>query len=167
MGRFHAVVRLLALFGAPLFAAAFLLGKDDIATIVDSGSTNTVGFRIVVQRSGKAEWITTSRRYGSQAGEGSKTKQQQLSHALIDRLFSDLNAVRPLSSIPKQGCMKSASFGTTRAIEFDGQRTPDLTCGGGGNAKVQALIQDVNEIVELFPTKQSGPMRLEHIPKVR
>src|SRR3954471_2569239 len=119
---FRPIVMLLALFGAPLFAMTYLQEKDDTATVIDSGSTNSAGFRIVVQRSGKAECITKPRKYGPGAGETSKPKQQQLSQALVNRLFSDLDAAKPLSSIPDRHCMKSASFGTTRTIEFGGQR---------------------------------------------
>jgi hypothetical protein len=152
MKAFSAVLKQFALIGAPLTAALFLFGSDQTATIVDSGSTNTTGFRIVVQRSGKAACVITPAKFARRADEKSSTKQQQLSHALVNRLFSDLEAVRPLSSIPEPRCMKSASFGTTRTIEFGGEKTPDLGCGSGGNAKLQVLIEDGNEIVKLFAT---------------
>jgi hypothetical protein len=134
-------------------ATTLLLGKDETAIIVDSGSTNTAGFRIMVQRSGGAVCVKTPRRYAGHVDEKANTKrQQQLSHALVDRLFSDLEALKPFSSIPERSCMKSASFGTTRVIEFGSERTPDLSCGSGGNIKLQTLIDDVNEIVKLFAT---------------
>jgi hypothetical protein len=135
----------------------FLQEKDDAATVIDSGSTNASGFRIVVQRSGKAACTTTPRRNARAAGDNSKPKQQQLSQALVDRLFSDLSAAKPLSALPAQHCMKSASFGTSRTIEFGGQRTPDLNCGDGGNSKLRALIQDVNEIVNIFAPNRAEP----------
>ncbi len=142
----------LALISAPLLAAAMLSGKDQTVTIVDSGATNLTGFRIVVQRSGKAVFVTTPGKFARRADEKADTKQQQLSHSLVNRLFADLEAVGPLSSIPERRCMKSASFGTTRTIEFGAEKTPDLSCGDEGNAKLKTLIDDVNEIVKLFET---------------
>jgi hypothetical protein len=46
--------------------------------------------------------------------------------------------------------MKSVSFGVTMTVEFNGEKTPDLGCGGGDNSSLQALIRDVKEIVALF-----------------
>jgi hypothetical protein len=70
--------------------------------------------------------------------------------ALVRRFYADLEAARPLSGLPKHGCMKSASFGSTLMIEFSGQSTPDLSCGDHGDARLKALIQDSGEIVKLF-----------------
>jgi len=42
------------------------------------------------------------------------------------------------------------AFGKKLTIEFGGQATPDLSCGGGDNAILQALVRDASEIVKLF-----------------
>jgi hypothetical protein len=128
-----------------VFAATNLLAAEDAAAIVKSGSINTAGFRIVVERSGKASYTQMPR-----PGEGSmsKPKSQRVPKELARRFYKDLEAGKPLSELPHQGCMKSASFGTTLTIEFAGQTSPDLSCGDGGNAAVKALIQDSNDIVK-------------------
>ncbi len=122
----------------------------DTAVIVNSGSTNTAGFRIVVDQSGNAEFTAGTRGPGRPPGQKPKQMQRQLPDALVQRLYSDLGAATPLSSLPAQRCMKSASFGTKLTIEFGGEETPDLSCPGGDNAKLQALTKDANEIVKLF-----------------
>jgi hypothetical protein len=70
--------------------------------------------------------------------------------ALAQRLYSDLDAAWPISSLPRQHCPKSASFGTELTIAFDNQKTPDLNCGGGKNLKLRALVQDAQEIVRAW-----------------
>ncbi len=69
---------------------------------------------------------------------------------MVLRLYSDLNAAQPLSSLPEPRCMKSVSFGTTLTLQFNGQKTPDLSCGDGGNSSLRALIRDVKEVVAAF-----------------
>jgi hypothetical protein len=68
--------------------------------------------------------------------------------ALARRFYSDLNAAWPLSSLPPQHCLKSASFGTRLTIEFADQKTPDLSCGNPTNPSMRALARDAREIVE-------------------
>ena len=120
----------------------------DTAVITNSGSTNTAGYRIVVERTGKATY-TEMRRRGARPDE-STTRTSALPDALVRRFFADLAAAQPLSSLPKIGCMKSASFGTTLTVEFDGESSPDLSCGGHDDARMKALIQDSSDILKQF-----------------
>lgn len=136
--------------GASPNATGLFAKGTDSAVIVDSGSTNTAGYRIVVERSANAEYIATPRRYGPQSHESGGTVRKNLPRALVARFYSDLKAAQPLSSLPEPHCMKSVSFGVTMTVEFNGEKTPDLGCGGGGNSSLQALIRDVKEIVALF-----------------
>lgn len=119
--------------------AATTLWADDSAVINDSGSTNSAGFKIVVQQSGKADYSSRS-----------TTKSVTVPDDLLHRFYADLDAAKPLSALPSKHCMKSASFGTTRTIEYAGQQSPDLSCRGTNNAQLQALIRDVDAIVKLF-----------------
>jgi hypothetical protein len=141
------------MFGGALFLSLVSTDNAGTALIVDSGSTNAAGFRIAVQRSGQAEYTAIPRRYGARSDEESNTKRDRIPQALADRLYSDLHAAKPLSSLPEARCMKSASFGTTLVIEFGGEKTPDLNCGQGDNAKLQALTRDAKEIANLFSSK--------------
>lgn len=121
----------------------------DSATIVNSGSTNLPGFRIVVAPSGIAEFTQIPRGRDAQAA---KTKPVRLtvSRMLTDRFFTDLKDASPLGALPEPHCMKSTSFGSRLTIEFGREQTPDLSCGSGGNPEVQSLIRDCNAIVALF-----------------
>ncbi|MBV9501037.1 MAG: hypothetical protein JO138_16830 [Acidobacteriaceae bacterium] len=127
----------------------------DSVLIVNSGSTNTAGFRIVVERSGQARYTATRRRFSAQDHEAPSTVQKQVPHALLQRLYSDLDAAKPLSALPEPRCMKPASFGFILTVEFNGEKTPDLSCGGDDNTPMQALIRDVKEISALFGGAES------------
>jgi hypothetical protein len=125
----------------------------DSAVIVNSGSTNTAGFRISVNPSGDAEYKVTPRGSEPKSGEKPAPATQHIPDALVKRLFSDLEAAQPLGSLPQLRCAKSASFGTRLTIEFGDSGTPDLSCGDGENAKLRALIQDATEVVAIFRPK--------------
>lgn len=120
-----------------LVCIGLMVAKTDNATIIDSGSTNRAGFRISVGQSGVAEMTPAHRNI-------------TLSAAVVQRFYTDLEAARPLASLPEVHCMKSASFGSALTVAFGNDQTPDLSCGDGGNAAMRNLIRDVNEIVALF-----------------
>jgi hypothetical protein len=130
--------------------AVYAITAADVAVIVNSGSTNTAGFRIVVERSGKAEFTAAPRRSSRSPDETPKQMERMLPDTVVKRFYSDLDAAKPLSSLPNRRCMKSASFGTKLTIELGGEETPDLSCGSGDNAKLQDLVRDASEIVKLF-----------------
>jgi hypothetical protein len=113
---------------------------SDAAVIVNSGSTNTPAYRIVVDRSGTATYNTTR-------GEASASKLPQ---AVAERFYKDLDAAKPLSGLHAPKCLKSASFGSTLIVEFGGDKSPDLSCGDGGSGKLAALIRDTGEITKAF-----------------
>jgi len=125
---------------------------DTAAIIVDSGSTNNAGFRISIERSGDAE-LTVTRRRPAPDQESDQPVRHVLSQSTVKRFYDDLDAAKPVSSLPAVHCMKSVSFGSTRRIVVGAEQSPDLTCGDGGNEALRALIRDVNEIVELMRGK--------------
>lgn len=100
------------------------------ATIENTGSTNTYGYRILVSRYGHVGY-TNGTRHG----------QDDLPDALSAKFFSDLQAAVPLASEPQGSCVKSASFGTYTTVTYQGQRSPDLSCPA--NRPQQALYDDV------------------------
>jgi hypothetical protein len=106
----------------------------DAAVIVNSGSTNTLPYRIVLSPDRHA--IVT---IGDE-----KRPQATLSQKAAQAFFKDLQAAMPLSKLPHQPCMKSASFGSTTYIEYKGERSPDLSCGAeGAGAKLAADVQRI------------------------
>jgi hypothetical protein len=141
------------LAGVAIVAACLIvppLWAADTAVIVDSGSTNTAGFRITVERSGQASYTAMPRRANLQTQGQATSKKRKLPKDLIRRFYSDLEAAKPLAELPGGGCMKSVSFGTILTVEMAGQRTPDLSCGDHDNARLKALIEDTHEIVKGF-----------------
>jgi len=131
-----------------IFAAAILCAGcyAQSVTIVNSGSTNTAGFQIVVGKSGKAVYTSQPRRTDQRAAP--KTTTKTIAKSLAARLYKDVAAARPLASLPEPHCMKSASFGTRLTIRLGDDESPDLSCGDGGDPKLAALIQDTDVIVK-------------------
>jgi hypothetical protein len=140
----------IAIASAIAFSLCAQDSKAASVAIVNSGSTNAAGFRIVVPRSGDAELTSAPRRFGPDSGGKAEPRRRKVPDTLVHDLYSDLDAAKPLSSLPAPRCMKSASFGTRLTIEFGADATPDLSCGDGGVAKLKALIRDVRQILELF-----------------
>jgi hypothetical protein len=137
----------------PLMANA-PAGDPDTVTIVNSGSTNRPGFRITIDRSGAAELTTSPRKFGPpEQRRQPEPIRQTLTRATVERLFADLAAAKPLTSLPPAHCMKSVSFGSTLTVAFGGEQTPDLSCGDGGNPAMRDLIRDANEIAALLQAK--------------
>ena len=122
-------------------------------TIVNSGSTNTAGFQITVDPSGKAEYTQRPRVRvidKTQTPPPATTVNKTIPKRLANSLYADVHAARPLSSLPGRFCAKSTSFGTRLTLEFGDETSPDLSCGDGGNAMLKALIRDVDAVVKLF-----------------
>jgi hypothetical protein len=105
------------------------------AVIMRTGSTNTSGYRIVVQRSGASEYITSS-------GRASAT----IPMALAGKFFADFASASPLRNVGRVGCMKSASFGTSLFIWWNHERSPDLTCSA--DARGRMLLDDATNIAQ-------------------
>jgi hypothetical protein len=112
----------------------------DGAVIVDSGSTNTSGYRIEVWSDGSAT-ITLQNRAGVVQGGA---RAFAVTPAVSTRFFADLKAART-ANITGSPCMKSASFGTTTHATWHGWTSPDLDCPAT-NPLLSALIRDVNAI---------------------
>jgi hypothetical protein len=109
---------------------------SDAAIIVNTGSTNTRGYRIIVRPNGQATVQV----------EGEPPRHETVEAATSTALFKDLAAAAPLDKLPSEPCMKSASFGSTTYVQFNGKRSPDLSCPmeGIGNK----LADDVRHITE-------------------
>jgi hypothetical protein len=116
--------------------AVFLIGAVplDSAVIVDSGSTNTQGYRIEVRSDGSAFVSTGS----------SSPKPFTVPQATVERFFADLAAARK-GNATSAPCVKSASFGSTLRITWQQWVSPDLTCPPK-DASGAALVTDVQTL---------------------
>jgi hypothetical protein len=143
--------------GAGAGLRAVTTAPENPAVIVNSGSTNAPGFRIVVAKSGDAEYTVVPRRGRAQTHSGElKPIHLTIPDALVQRFYSDLEAARPLSALSQGRCVKSVSFGTILTIESGDERTPDLSCPGNQDVRMQNLERDANDIVKLFPAIKPG-----------
>lgn len=106
----------------------------DAAVILNTGSTNGPGYRIVLQRSGDAEYV-----------HGPQRAHVTIAAALASRFFTDATHAMPLGRLRVLMCMKSASFGSQTFVWWRGQRTSDISCPGDDYAS--RLYADVGAIV--------------------
>ena len=94
------MLRSLAIFS--LMAVGISRGQEavpaepDAVTIIDSGSTNRPGFRIVVDRSGNAE-LTSMPRRSRLPQEQTKPIRKMLPRDVIERFHADLDAAKHLA----------------------------------------------------------------------
>src|SRR5581483_620069 len=107
-------------------------------TIEDTGSTNRTGVKLIVNGSGEVEVQP----------HDAESRKTSVDTRLCDRLLQDLKAVGSLSALPRTHCIKSVSFGSSLYLEFNGERSPDLSCPAAPDSKVGLLQKDVHELME-------------------
>lgn len=117
--------------GIQLFANSNQASPTPVATgsvlaiITNSGSTNTPGFTLTINKDGSGA-ITYTGQPGTFKHEDNRTfsagtfQTQQLS--------TILNKIHDVSTIPSHGCLKSISFGTVTTISYNGKTSSDLSC---------------------------------------
>ncbi len=136
---------------SPVTFAGYLVPRT-MAVILNSGSTNTISYRIFVPLSGQARYID-----GDGRGNG------KISAALTKKFFDDIKSAMPLEKLPiKQPCIKSVSFGTATAIRLGRGQSPDISCPG--NAKTQLLLKDVTAIAQALKVRNVPRSQGHEIP---
>ena len=139
---------------------------SDGAVIVDSGSTNTTGYRITIHADGSATIVLQNRGVAHGA-----TKPFTVAGNVAAEFFANLKAARTanVSTLP---CMKSASFGTTTRVLWHGWTSPDLDCPSDRGV-LNALVASVNKIraasgIGSLPRPgqgpAGGPLHVENAP---
>lgn len=103
------------------------------AMILNAGSVDAAGYRIVVLPSGKAIAV-----------DGAGRGQGQLPGDLADRFFRDLTTAMPLSQLLASACTTTATALLPTFVTFRGERSTDVNCRG--NDKSSALSSDVQAI---------------------
>jgi hypothetical protein len=71
-----------------------------------------------------------------------------LAQEMCGRLMEDLKTAGPLNELPVKHCMKSVSFGKSIFVEYNGIRSPDLSCEQTDSRAV-ALRKDASNILGL------------------
>jgi hypothetical protein len=125
-----------------------LMATPQHAVIENTGSTNSPGIKLIVDSSGAAEVQP----------HNAEARKTTVDARLSERLFQDLNAIGPLSALPRPHCMKSVSFGTSLYVEFNGERSPDLNCPVPADSKLAILQRDARELMDAaHATPRIGP----------
>jgi len=137
----------------------------EVATIIQSPSTNTPGFRIVIHDDGSA---TEEIRDFSHNPGRAPVQPRQYPPGTIDTntLNRLLTKIGDVSTIPTGFCPKSVSFGTRTQISYNGKTSGDLQCirraaSGTDESLLQAseeLSRFVQQIVKQakVPVGRSG-----------
>ena len=125
--------------------------KGILATVTQSRSTNTLGYRIVIYDDGSAIAEIGG---AISALRTEPARSQQFPPGAIDtktlrRLLTEIGDV---SKIPTGGCAKSASFGTRTQITYGSMTSGDLQCirqqaPDGDQAPLQAS-EDLGRFVQ-------------------
>jgi hypothetical protein len=127
------------LVAGALIAVARAATRDG-ATIVNSGSTNALGFKIELYSDGSGSVVLQDR-----AGRAkSQTKAFKMPLVQAKQFFAHLKAARD-GNAANEHCMKSASFGTTTHVEWHGWTSPDLDCPPADKLDA-ALVHDYEAI---------------------
>jgi hypothetical protein len=127
-----------------------LLNSDSPqALVIDSGSTNRAGFTIKIDESGNA----------TVEQSGIEPKSIQVNAELGAQLMRDIKSAGVLSALPRKRCIKSASFGSSLFVEWNGDRSPDLSCSPQIDPRAEALQKDARQVVEAVQ-KQAGLLRV-------
>jgi hypothetical protein len=98
-----------------------------LATITQSRSTNTRGYKVVVRNDGSATAEIGGASFGLRT-EPSRSQQfppGTIDTKMLQRLLTEIGDV---SRIPTGGCAKSVSFGTRTEITYAGKTSGDLQC---------------------------------------
>lgn len=134
----------LLLAALPAVAAEQAMLKSEIrkaVVISNTGSTNTTGYKIYVLPNGSV-WYTNGRDISASGPIDGTT----LPETQVKRLFKDIAAAMPLTSLPVRHGMKSASFGTSTYISYKGQKSPELTFAA--DPRAAALKADIVAITK-------------------
>jgi len=121
--------------------------EGDLATIIQSGSTNTRAYRVVIHNDGSATAVTIG------ATHAMVTRQEFPSGTIDTKTLRRLLAeIGDVGRIPTGNCVKSVSFGTRTQISFAGKTSGDLQCirqpsSGGDPALVQASA-DLSKFIQ-------------------
>lgn len=126
-------------------------------TIEDTGSTNRSGLRVTVDREGHA---TVEPRNG-------ETQHVNLPARLCRRFLEQVEVAAPLNEMPAVHCIKSVSFGSRTFLDFNGTRSPDISCPAA-DERIQTLAKDANEILQAAREAAGiGPGRIFTLPAPR
>jgi hypothetical protein len=119
-----------------------------LAVITNSGSTNAPAFTLTINQDGSGSLVYQK---GNNAQRFNRFNDKTFPAGTFDshQLSSLLTKIKDVSTIPDHGCLKSASFGTTTRITFQGKTSGDLSCLSNQDA---ALFLNLKHLVQTMST---------------
>ncbi len=100
--------------------------QETLATIRNSGSTNTPGWTLTINKDGSGAIAYDQTRRTSFGHYENKTfAVGTFDSKQLEALLAQIGDV---STIPNRGCIKSVSFGSTTTITYQGKTSGDLSC---------------------------------------
>ena len=130
-----------------------------LATITQSRSTNTRGYKFVIHNDGSA---TAEIGGAGFALPNDPSRSQQFPPGAIDtktlrRLLTEIGDV---SKIPTGGCAKSVSFGTRTQITYAGKTSGDLQCIRLQASEVDQAPLQASEALGRLVQKALGQLKI-------
>jgi hypothetical protein len=125
--------------------------ETDLATIMESGSTNTLGYSVVIHNDGSATAEIEGR-------PNLPPRSQDFPPGTINTtsLRSLLTTIGDVSRIPTGPCVKPASWGTTTEISYAGKTSGDLqSIPEYASAADPALQQADAELLKFVQTTEN------------
>ncbi len=115
-----------------------------LAEITNSGSTNTPGSTLAINRDGsgtltyqKGTEEERFRRYVNKTFPAGTFESSELENILTQ--------IKDVGTVPNHDCLKSASFGSTTTITYQGKTSGDISCLSNEDAKI---FQDLKDVVQ-------------------
>jgi len=146
---------------APSPSAVKRSATDYLATIIQSSSTNTRGYKLVIHKDGSAVAEINGTTMGLRVGQGQELGQARPQHFAAGTIDAKtlrrlLRKVGDVSKIPTGGCPKSVSFGTRTQVEYLRKTSGDLQCIRQPAADAdQALLQASEDLGKFVQTTLS------------
>jgi hypothetical protein len=116
---------------------------NEMITILISASTNTCAITMNLHSTGEITYQACH-----------TTSHKKLPLMLTRIIFSDTHTAQPLDRIPQEICIKSASFGTTTRIKFQGRESSDISCSTDlRGVKLNTDIQTIQKALHITSSR--------------
>jgi len=123
--------------------------ESDFVTILQSGSTNTRPYKVVIHKDGSAT-VEIGGGNTAFAGQPPQTKEFPAGTIATKPLQQLLGEIGDVSAIPIGMCAKSVSFGTRTQVVYEGKTSGDLQCvskSASGSGQPLRASQQLGEAV--------------------
>ncbi len=143
MNRETAFFLAIALLSVPMAASSEDGGDPEAVVIETSASTNSSGYRMVVDPSGHFVISPFEEDPSHGPADDVSYGSYSASPEAVKQLLAHLDAAAPLSKLQADPIAKSASFGNSVHIIYRGEKSPDLESAGQWD---ELLSKDIRRV---------------------